>query len=131
MKTKITWMIIFLVFGAIAANAQGGYQRRTVEERVQIIQQKLDSAFKLDKAKLAEADSVFANFYRSTDKMRDEMMSGGGQPDFQAMREKMQPLIDERDKKLQGILTQDQFKTWKDQIEPSLRPRRPSGGGRR
>jgi protein CpxP len=131
MKTKITWMIIFLVFGAIAANAQGGYQRRTVEERVQIIQQKLDSAFKLDKAKLAEADSVFANFYRSTDKMRDEMMSAGGQPDFQAMREKMQPLIDERDKKLQGILTQDQFKTWKDQIEPSLRQRRQGGGGRR
>jgi hypothetical protein len=131
MKTKITWMIIFLVFGAIAANAQGGYQRRSVEERVQIIQQKLDSAFKLDKAKLAEADSVFANFYRSTDKMRDEMMSAGGQPDFQAMREKMQPLIDERDKKLQGILTQDQFKTWKDQVEPSLRQRRQGGGGRR
>jgi len=131
MKTKITWMIIFLVFGAIAANAQGGFQRRTVEERVQIIQQKLDSAFKLDKAKLAEADSVFANFYRSTDKMRDEMMSAGGQPDFQAMREKMQPLIDERDKKLQGILTQDQFKTWKEQIEPSLRPRRQGGGGGR
>jgi hypothetical protein len=131
MKTKITWMIIFLAFGAIAANAQGGFQRRTVEERVQIIQQKLDSAFKLDKAKLAEADSVFANFYRSTDKMRDEMMSAGGQPDFQAMREKMQPLIDERDKKLQGILTQDQFKTWKEQIEPSLRPRRQGGGGGR
>jgi len=131
MKTKITWMIVFLVSGAIAANAQGGYQRRTVEERVQVIQQKLDSAFKLDKAKLAEADSVFAGFYRSTDKMRDEMMSGGGQPDFQAMREKMQPLIDERDKKLQGILTPDQFKTWKDQIEPSLRPRRQGGGGRR
>jgi hypothetical protein len=131
MKTKITWMIIFLAFGTIAANAQGGYQRRTVEERVQIIQQKLDSAFKLDKAKLAEADSVFANFYRSTDKMRDEMMSAGGQPDFQAMREKMQPLIDERDKKLQGILTQDQFKTWKEQIEPSLRPRRQGGGGGR
>ena len=131
MKTKITWTIIFLVFGAIAANAQGGYQRRTGEERVQIIQQKLDSAFKLDKAKLAEADSVFASFYRSTDKMRDEMMSAGGQPDFQAMREKMQPLMDERDKKLQGILTQDQFKTWKDQIEPSLRPRRQGGGGGR
>ena len=131
MKTKITWMIVFLVFGAIAANAQGGYQRRTVEERVQIVQQKLDSAFKLDKAKLAEADSVFANFYRSTDKLRDEMMSGGGQPDFQAMREKAQPLIDERDKKLQGILTADQFKIWKEQIEPSMRPRRQGGGGGR
>lgn len=131
MNKKSTWLIIFLVFGGIAANAQGGFQRRTVEERVQIIQQKLDSAFKLDKAKLADADSVFANFYRATDKVRDEMMSGGGQPDFQAMREKMQPLVDERDKKLQGILTADQFKTWKEQIEPSLRPRRQGGGGRR
>lgn len=130
MKTKITWIVIFLVFGGITANAQG-FQRRTVEERVQIIQQKLDSAFKLDKAKLADADSVFANFYRATDKMREEMMSGGGQPDFQAMREKMQPLMDERDKKLQGILTADQFKTWKEQIEPSLRPRRQGGGGGR
>ena len=129
MKTKITWMIISLVFGAIAANAQGGFQRRTVEERVQMVQQKLDSAFKLDKAKLAQADSAFANFYRGTDKIRDEMMSGGGQPDFQAMREKAQPLIDERDKKLQGILTADQFKTWKEQIEPSMRPRRQGGGG--
>ena len=131
MKTKITWMIVFLVFGAIAANAQGGMQRRTVEERVQIVQQKLDSAFKLDKAKLAEADSVFANYYRGTDKLRDEMMSGGGQPDFQAFREKVQPLMDERDKKLQGILTADQFKTWKEQIEPSMRPRRQGGGGGR
>jgi hypothetical protein len=131
MKTKITWMIIFLVFGTIAANAQGGFQRRTVEERVQMVQQKLDSAFKLDKAKLAEADSAFANFYRGTDKIRDEMMSGGGQPDFQAMREKVQPLMDERDKKLQGILTADQYKTWKDQIEPSMRPRRQGGGGGR
>ena len=131
MKTKITSMIIFLVFGAIAANAQGCFQRRTVEERIQITHQKLDSAFKLDKAKLAATDSVFAGFYRSTDKMRDELMSGGGQPDFQAMREKMQPLIDERDKKLQGILTADQFKTWKEQIEPSLRPRRQGGGGGR
>ena len=37
-------------------------------------------------------------------------MSGGGQPDFQAFREKMQPFIDERDKKLQGILTAEEYK---------------------
>ena len=131
MKTKVALTISFFLFGAIAVNAQGGFQRRTVEERVQIVQQKLDSAFKLEKTKLADADSAFANYYRATDKMRDEAMSGGGQPDFQAMREKMQPLMDERDKKLQGILTADQYKAWKEQIEPSLRPRRPGNGGNR
>lgn len=130
MKTKITLMISSFVLLAIVSNAQGGFQRRTVEERVQMAQQKFDSAFKLDKAKLADADSVFANYYRGQDKIREEMMSGGGQPDFQAMREKMQPLMDERDKKLQGILTADQYKTWKDAIEPSLRPRRQNNSNR-
>jgi hypothetical protein len=130
MKTKVGLTLSLFLFGAIAVNAQGGFQRRTVEERVQIVQQKLDSAFKLDKAKLADADSAFANYYRATDKIRDDMMSGGGQPDFQAMREKMTPFMEERDKKLQGILTADQYKSWKEQIEPSLRPRRQGGGNR-
>jgi len=131
MKTKIILVISFFILGAIAANAQGGFQRRTVEERLQIVNQKLDSAFKLDKAKLTDADSAFANYYRAADKLRDYMMSGGGQPDFQAMREKMQPLMDERDKKLQTILTADQFKTWKEAIEPSMRPHRQDSGGNR
>jgi hypothetical protein len=96
-----------------------------------MVEQKFDSAFKLDKAKLADADSVFANYYRAQDKVREDMMSGGGQRDFQAMREKMQPIMEERDKKLQGILTADQYKTWKDAIEPSLRPRRQNNGGNR
>jgi len=130
MKTKITLMISSFILLAAVAHAQGGFQRRTVEERVQTVQQKFDSAFKLDKAKLADADSVFATYYRAQDKIREEMMSGGGQPDYQAMREKMQPLMDERDKKLQGILSADQYKTWKDDIEPSLRPRRQNNNNR-
>lgn len=128
MKTKITLMISSFILLALVVNAQGGFQRRTVAERVQMVQQKFDSAFKLDKAKLADVDSVFANYYRGQDKLREEMMSSG-QQDFQAMREKMQPLMDERDKKLQGMLTADQYKTWKEAIEPSLRPRRQNNGG--
>jgi hypothetical protein len=128
MKTKITLMISSFILLTLVVNAQGGFQRRTVAERVQMVQQKFDSAFKLDKAKLADVDSVFANYYRGQDKLREEMMSSG-QQDFQAMREKMQPLMDERDKKLQGMLTAEQYKTWKEAIEPSLRPRRQNNGG--
>jgi protein CpxP len=124
MKIKISFFVSLLLLAAVAVNAQGGFQRRTVEERVQMIQQKMDSAFKLDKAKIADVDSAFANYYRATDKLREEMMNGGGQPDFQAIREKMQPIADERDKKLQGILTEEQYKIWKEQIEPSMRPQR-------
>ena len=121
--------MILSVTAVLAAGAQGHFQRRTVEERVQMVHQKLDSAFKLDKSKLTDADSVFASFYRSQDQLREEMMGGGGQPDFQAFRDKMQPIVDDRDKKSQAILTADQFKIWKDSIEPSMRMHRPGGGG--
>jgi hypothetical protein len=134
MKRMIILVALFIFMGSVTAFAQGGgFQRRTVEERVQAVHQKMDSAFKLDKAKLTEVDSTFATFYRAQDKMRDEMMSGGGQVDRDAMRAKFQPLMDDRDKKLQGILTADQYKTWKDVIEPSMRPRgmRPNGGNGR
>jgi len=127
MKKMLLIAPMFLII-AISASAQGGgFQRRTVEERVQMVHQKIDSAFKLDKAKQADVDSAFATYYRATDKLREDMMAGGGQPDFQAMREKMTPLTEERDKKLQGILTADQYKAWKDTIEPSMRPQRRQG----
>jgi hypothetical protein len=127
MKKRFLLFAAILLAGTIAVNAQGGgggnFPRRTVEERVQTVHQKMDSAFKLDKTKLAQADSVFANYYRSTDKLREELMAGGG--DRSAMREKMQPLTDARDKELQVVLGNDNFKIWKEVIEPSMR--RPGG----
>ena len=127
MKKRFLLFAAMLLAGTIAVNAQGGgggnFPRRTVEERVQTVHQKMDSAFKLDKTKLAQADSVFANYYRSTDKLREELMAGGG--DRSAMREKMQPLTDARDKELQVVLGNDNFKIWKEVIEPSMR--RPGG----
>jgi hypothetical protein len=129
MKKRMLLIASISVLAVISVNAQGGPPRRTVEERVQMVHQKIDSAFKLDKVKLANADSAFASYYRAQDKLREEMMNSGSQ-DFQAMREKMQPLTEDRDKKLQGILTADQYKTWKEVIEPSMRPPRRQGGNR-
>ena len=127
MKKRFLFFAITLLAGTVAVNAQGGgggnFPRRTVEERVQSIHQKMDSAFKLDKAKLTQVDSIFAGYYRSTDKMREDLMAAGG--DRSAMREKMQPLTEARDKQLQPVLGDYNFKTWKEVIEPSMR----RGGG--
>src|SRR5262245_44751062 len=106
MKKTLLLFAAALLAGTIAVKAQGGggnFQRRTVEERVQTIHQKMDSAFKLDKAKLTQIDSVFANFYRSSDKVREELMNSGGDRSTmrQQMQEKTQPLADARDKELQ------------------------------
>jgi hypothetical protein len=131
MKKKFLLFAAILLAGTMAVNAQGGgggnFQRRTVEERVGTIHQKMDSAFKLDAAKLTRVDSVFANYYRSTDKVREELMAGGG--DRSTMREQMQqknqPFLDARDKELRVVIGEDNFKTWKEAIEPSMR----RGGG--
>ena len=104
MKIKFGFFLTLMIAGVIVTNAQGG-SRRTVEERVQAVHAKMDSAFKLDTEKQAKAD------------------------DFQAMREKMQPALDTRDKELKALLTDEQFKKWKEEIEPALIPRR--GGGNR
>jgi periplasmic protein CpxP/Spy len=114
----------------IAVNAQGGgFQRRTVEERVASIHAKMDSAFKLDAAKAAEVDSVFAIYYRGQDKVREELMASGERPSREVMQEKMHPLTEARDEKLKKILEEKHYETWKKEIEPSMRPQRPGGGG--
>lgn len=128
MKKKFLLFTVMLLAGAMAVNAQGGGQRRTIEERIQTVHQKIDSAFKLDAAKLTQVDSVFANYYRSTDKAREELIAGGG--DRSVMREKMQPFSDARDKELKVLLGDDNYKKWKDEIEPTLRRGGPGGGNR-
>lgn len=129
MKFKLVWLLALLFAGTITASAQGGGFRRTVEERVKSVHEKLDSAFKLDADKQAKVDTVFASYYRQQDKIREEMRSGGERPDLQAMREKMQPAVEARDKELKTLLSEDQYKKWKEEIEPSMMQRR--GGGNR
>ena len=131
MKQRLM-LLLGLLVGSVVTYAQpGGFQRRTVEERVAMVHAKLDSAFKLDAAKAAECDSVFAQYYRSSDKAREELFASGERPSREAMQEKMQPLTEARDEKLKKILPEKQYEIWKKEIEPSMRPQRPGGGGNR
>lgn len=129
MKRKFFLILTIALAGVITVNAQGqGRPQRSVEDRVKQVMEKF-ADFKLDKAKSDQVDSTFSQYFRAQAKVREEMMAGGGQPDRQAMMQKMQPLMTDRDDKLKKLLTDDQFKKWKDEIEPSLRPQRGGGGG--
>ena len=129
MKKTSLLLLAVVAFAAAYAQPGGGFQRRTVEERVATIHAKMDSAFKLDAAKLAEVDAIFTTYYKDSDKAREEMMSTGERPSREAMQEKMQPLTEAREKKLKAALPEAQYETWKKEIEPSMRPQRPPGGG--
>ncbi len=128
-KTMIIVAVLLVVTGSAMAQQPGGnFPRRTVEERVKRVHDKLDSAFHLAAEKLQQTDEVFKEYYTAQDKMREELMSGGERPSREVIMAKMQELSDARDTKLKPILTEEQMKIWKEQIEPSMRPQR--GGGR-
>ena len=132
MKKQILLAAIADLFSFTAVNAQGGgnFQRRTPEERLKPVHDKIDSAFKLDAAKLKQVDEIFLNAFKESDKKMQELMAGG-QPDREAMMAARKEINDARDVKLKEVLTEAQMKTWKDELEPSLRPQRGGGGGGR
>lgn len=128
MKKSILFIAVALV-AAIGVRAQGGGgQQRTPEERAKQTMERL-ADLKLDKDQTDKTSTVFKEYYEARQKMMQEMRAGGGQPDRDQMREKGQKLSAERDDKLKKIFTEDQFKKWKDEIEPSMRPNRGGGGG--
>jgi len=131
MKKQILVAAVAALFSVTAVNAQGSgnFQRRTPEERLKPIHDKLDSAFKLDAAKMKQVDDIFLNSFKDSDKKMEEMRAGGGQVDRDAMMAARQKMMDERDAKLKEVLTADQMKIWKEQIEPSTRPQRGNRGG--
>ena len=124
MKKQIVFIIgaLFFSISSLMAQGQGG-PRFTLEERIKVVNEKLTN-FKLDGQKLAKTDSVFTIFYNELQKQREEMRASGGAPDRDAMREKMLKLSNDRDEQLKLIFTAEQFKKWKDDIEPAMRPQR-------
>ena len=126
MKKLICMLVAGIVITA-SASAQGGFNRRTPEERAQQIHAKLDSAFKLEPSKLATLDTALVALYKAQDKKREEFMAN--QPDRETMMAEMKKFSDSRDEMLKAVLTADQYAIWKEKIEPSMRPQRPQGSG--
>lgn len=120
-----------LLIGSVSFAQPGGFQRRTPEERAAAIHAKLDSAFKLDAAKLASLDTALIALYKAQNAKMDELRNASERPDRETMQAEMKKFTDARDEMLKAVLTEEQFIIWRDKIEPSMRPQRPPGGGNR
>ncbi|MEO8763210.1 MAG: hypothetical protein ABI416_02940 [Ginsengibacter sp.] len=55
--------------------------------------------------------------------MREDARAGGARPD----RSEMEKRVNERDDKLKSIFSDEQFKKFKSDVAPTLRPQRPQG----
>ena len=117
MKIKFLFVSVLLL-GTIVLNAQG-FQRRTVEERVKRVMDTLTTVFKLEANAKAQADSIFTEYHKASDKLREGRQQGE-RPD----RTQMEKLIADRDEKLKKVFTEEQFKKFKEEIEPAMRPQR-------
>lgn len=127
---KILFACLASLALVITASAQGGFTRRTPEERTALIHQKLDSAFKLDATVFAKLDTALVTLYRAQDKRMEELMAGGpGSVDRETMMAERKKYSDAMDEILKAVLTEEQFGIWKEKIQPSMRPQRPGGGG--
>jgi periplasmic protein CpxP/Spy len=119
--------LAFAIAVAFAANAQGGGgQRMSAEERIKFTIEKM-APLNLDAATKAKSDAIITEYINAQQKAMEEIRVNGGDRD--AMMAKRRELADARDAKLKSIFTEAQMKQWKDEIEPSLRPQRPAGGG--
>lgn len=129
---KIFFVLTACFSLAVAASAQpgGGFTRRTPEERVALIHQKLDSAFKLDAAIFAKLDTALLVLYRAQDKRMEELMTGGpGSIDRETMMTERKKYSDAQDEILKAVLKEEEYTVWKEKIQPSMRPQRPPGSG--
>ncbi|MBI5373422.1 MAG: hypothetical protein HZA79_15470 [Sphingobacteriales bacterium] len=130
MKKMSFLLLVFMALSAgVFAQPGGGFQRQTPEERVARIHQKLDSAFKLDAALFAKLDTALVLLYRKQDARMQELFSGGDRPDRETMMAERQKFVDAQDEMLKAVLTKEQYDTWKEKIQPGLRPQRAGGGG--
>jgi hypothetical protein len=126
MKKTLLFAALLLSAGFIMA--QGGGQRRPIEERVKMTMEKITPALSLDKEQQPKTDSIYTEYYRAMEKFR-ETLEPGTRPD----RAQFEKFITERDEKLKKVFSEAQFKKFKEEVEPSLRPQRgggnpPSGG---
>ena len=119
-------MVMAAMFSITAANAQGGGQRITPEERIKFTIEKM-APLKLDADTKAKADAIIAEYVNGQQKAMDEVRAAGGDRDTMQMKRK--EFTDGRDARLKLIFTEAQMKQWKAEIEPSLRPQRPAGSG--
>ena len=128
MKKQILFLLAFLLAVNVAAFAQqgggNGGQRRTVEERVKATLERLTTELQLNKDQVTKLDTVFTKSYKDMQKMREEAQAGGGRMD----REAFQKMNAERDEKVKAILTEEQFKKYKEQME-AMRQRGGNRGG--
>ena len=124
MKKKSLLLIAAICFNVTILMAQGNMQRLTPDERTKTVMEKM-SSLNMDSTTKSKTEVIMLEFFTSQQKAMEEMRSSGS-IDRDAIMAKRKIFVETRNEKLKLIFTQDQFNKWINEIEPGLRPQRPS-----
>jgi len=112
---KLFLVGVMLLVGAFAANAQpGGFPGGQMPDAAQIAKMRADQMKDVVKLTDDQYAKVQALFKEEMEEMQKRMEGGAPQMngDFEAMRKEMETRRQEQNKKLQQILTKEQFEKW-------------------
>ncbi|MCH5600252.1 hypothetical protein [Niabella ginsengisoli] len=131
MKTKAFILLLSFTLLSITETWAQKSSKDDIKAKVAHVVERLDEAFKLEKDKKSTIEGIFTDFYSEQQKLKNNIQrpasglaQGLASQDFQSVRKKNEALIAEREKQLKKELTEDQYKKWKGEIEPSLHKRK-------
>lgn len=122
--------VLFLICLFLGSSLTGFAQKENVTDKVNKALAQFDAAIKPDKSKRTSIGTIFTEFYREQEKLRNDIqgpssgLAQGLQQDYQSVRKKSEALFTKRDTQLQKLLTSDEYKKWKSDIEPSIKSTR-------
>ena len=124
MKQKITMLVALVLMGALSLQAQQQDQgqprpRRSVEERVKLIMDKLNTDLQLNATQQTSVSGTFTDYFKTNEKLMQGM-----EPNTRPDRSELMKNLEARDAKLKGVLSESQYKKFKDEIEPTMRRQR-------
>lgn len=130
MKTKT----IFLGFVFLLALVNFRLQAqpvKVIENKVSFVKERFADVLKLEPERLNTVGEIFTTFYTDQERIRENIQKppsglaqGFAGQDFQSVRKRNEMIITARDEKLKKLLTTEQYKTWLETIEPSLKAKK-------
>ncbi|AHF17749.1 hypothetical protein [Niabella soli] len=126
MRARLRLILVIGLFLCVSQPALA--QKESVSDKVSATLEKFDEAIKPEKTKRSSLESIFTDFYGAQEKLRNNIQGpssplaqGLQHQDYQSVRKQNENLFTDRDNRLKKILSDDEFKKWKNSIEPSLR----------
>ncbi|MBI5858215.1 MAG: hypothetical protein HZB42_11290 [Sphingobacteriales bacterium] len=116
----------FILFAIIVRTQPTPPKPPTVEERLKRTSELIQKEVQLTTAQQSAIEQAYKSFFTAADKLRKDNPPPPPPPPDPKVKEAMDKLVKERDESIKKILTEDQYKKYKEAAK-KLQPPKPGG----